>query len=978
MMKYLIQKNINNKINLIQMSRKILMLLTAVCITLSFAGHSFKQQTTMVNDRVIKRTLSGGHYILYEKGEVIVKFKESYNLSSGNKFNIGSLDNSLVQASVEKISSRFPATEVTSRMMGISEMQKIYTVKFSGNEDPYELAEAIFNSNREILDYACADLVMEADYTPNDPGIAAQYHIGRINSYGAWDITKGDTTVLIGIIDSGSDLDHPDLAANIKYNYADIPGNNIDDDANGHIDDYLGFDFGDGDPDPNCNNNHSATQTNCAHGSHVSGCASQVTDNGTNGGGIGFKCKLIISKHGQDNDFSAPGGQSFIYNSDQGFYYCVARGAKVINCSFGSGGPSGAQNNAVQFAWNNGAVICASAGNDNSNVLRYPGAYQNVVCVAASNTTDLKASFSNFHDTVDVTAPGDVVSSTYWNNNYALLSGTSMSSPVTAGTVGLIRSRYPAWTTTQVVERLKLGVDSIYNVNPGFIGQLGTGRINAFKCVSDLPIVGIVSTSPSDSILGNNDKVFEVDEVVTIGMTYKNTWLAGNNVSLRLSTTDPNVEIVQDSVFAGNLSPYTTYSVTQSASFRVKAKPGCPFDKAVTFTLSTSNNAYADGNTKTFTVTFRKGWATHSANNMKLSLTRDGAIGKKTQNYGSSLNITGYTGAHIFEGGLMIGVNNTKVSDVSRRGNSPANVSDTDFTALNAYTLQNPGTVSNEDGKGYFNDDGAGGNKIGVTVRSESYAWNSAPDANYIILRYTIKNSSGANITNMFAGMYMYYTPNGANSNNTAALDTAGKTGYSFNSTTTNPYLGVSLLSGQTLNFKAINATDILSGFTTQEKWDAMSAGIVNGSMGPGINCFVISAGPINLNNNDSVVVGFAVVKGNDLNDLKTNSATAKNRFGLIGVEQISSVIPDKFALYQNYPNPFNPSTTIKFDVAKTGLVKIKIFDIIGREVSQFIQMLSPGEYKYEFNNSGLASGVYFYKLETDQFVDTKKMIMLK
>jgi hypothetical protein len=126
------------------------------------------------------------------------------------------------------------------------------------------------------------------------------------------------------------------------------------------------------------------------------------------------------------------------------------------------------------------------------------------------------------------------------------------------------------------------------------------------------------------------------------------------------------------------------------------------------------------------------------------------------------------------------------------------------------------------------------------------------------------------------------------------------------------------------------------------------------------------------------VVVGFAVVKGNDLNDLKTNSATAKNRFGLIGVEQISSVIPDKFALYQNYPNPFNPSTTIKFDVAKTGLVKIKIFDIIGREVSQFIQMLSPGEYKYEFNNSGLASGVYFYKLETDQFVDTKKMIMLK
>ncbi|NOS84410.1 MAG: T9SS type A sorting domain-containing protein, partial [Ignavibacteria bacterium] len=349
-----------------------------------------------------------------------------------------------------------------------------------------------------------------------------------------------------------------------------------------------------------------------------------------------------------------------------------------------------------------------------------------------------------------------------------------------------------------------------------------------------------------------------------------------------------------------------------------------------------------------------------------------------TQPYGSGLTIPTYTGNQLLESGLMIGINNTKVSDNCRRGNSPATSSDTDFTALNSYTLQAPGIFSNEDGKGYFNDNGAGSNKIGVTIRAESYAWNSTPDANYIILRYTIKNTSGAAISNMYSAVYVYFTPNGVNSGINTALDTLNKLGYSYNSSNTNPYLGVSLLSGQNLNFKAILANEVLNGFTTQEKWDAMSNGIVNGSIGPGINCFVISAGPLNLNNNDSVVVGFAVVKGNDLNELRANNNTAKNRFNVIGIEPISNIIPQKFALYQNYPNPFNPSTTIKFDLPRNDFVKIKIFDIIGREVDMFSSELGAGSYKYEFNATNLSSGVYFYKLESNFYTDVKRMILIK
>jgi len=944
------------------MRKFLLLILCSLSISFFSFNGSPEVKYKRINEHSILRVSDGAKY---QPGIINIKFKTQNNNITALSTSTPSIDNILQQYEVKSIYKPFPLkADVSKRMAGDEDLDRFVTIKYNGNIDPTDLSKEILSVNGHLLEWAEPEFVYDVLFVPNDPIISQQYHIGRINCYQAWDITQGDTNVIIGIVDSGSDLDHPDLSANIKYNYAD-PEDGIDNDGNGYIDDFKGWDFFNGDNDPNI-------MGGSDHGSHVSGCASQVANNNVHGAGPGFKCKLRITKHAPDYPDNS------IYNSNAGIIFLYQNGAKVINCSFGSATFSAATQNIINNAWAAGVVICASAGNDGLNTPRYPGSYDNVVNVAASNSGDVKAGFSNYHTTVDVIAPGDNVLSTLYDNGYGNLSGTSMSTPVTSGVVGLIRSKYPAWTNSQVVDRLKLGVDSIYHLNPSFVGLLGTGRVNAFKCVTDLPIVSLISNVASDSLYGNNDKVFDVNEEITFRITYKNIWQAGNNVSLRLITADPNVEIVQDSVYAGNIAAYTTYATTITNTFRVKAKSTCPFDKVVTFNLRTSNNAHYDGAASTFNVTFRQGWATHTINNLKLSLTKDGAVGKKTQAYGSGLNITGYTGQQMLESGLMIGTSNTKVSDVSRRGNSPANVSDTDFTAINAYNIQAPGVISHEDGKGYFNDDGAGSNKIGVTVRSESFAWNSAPDANYIILKYTIKNTSGANITNMFAGIYMYYTPTGINSNNVTALDTVNKLGYSFNNTTTNPHLGVRLLTDQNVNYKGILATEVLTGFTTQEKWDAMSGGIVNGGIGPGLNCFVISAGPLNINNNDSVVVGFAVVKGNDKADLINNSNTAKNKFSTIGIQQISNSIPVKYNLYQNYPNPFNPSTTIKFDIPKMDNVKIRVFDIIGREVSSFAQMLMPGEYSYSFEGSKLSSGVYFYSLETSYYNNVKRMVLIK
>jgi len=940
--------------------RKLFILLL---IPLCFSFFSFRDNSALkykrVNDIVMVRE-DGGKYRI---GMVNLKLKEQISLASKTTFGISSIDALISQYGVTGIKQMFPLKAVVSkRVIGDEDIAKIYTINYNGKIDPNDLSNEILRNCREQIEYVEPEFVMDMDFIPNDPVVGSQYHIGRINCYQGWDIIQGDTNVYIGICDSGSDLDHPDLAANIKYNYND-PINSIDDDNNGFIDDFMGWDFYYNDLDPNINGGND-------HGSHVSGDASQVTNNGIHGSGPGFKCKLRISKHAPDVPDNG------IYNSNAGITYLYQNGAKIINCSFGSSSYSATTQNLVNNAWAAGTIILGSAGNDGADVVRYPACYDNVVSVAASTSTDIKASFSNYNDLVDVIAPGQGILSTVWNNSYAIFDGTSMSCPITSGTVAIIKSKYPAFTPQQVVDRLKLGVDSIYHLNPTYIGKLGTGRINMLKCVVESPVLSVVSTAASDSLYGNNDGVFDIGEKVTIKVTYKNGYVAGNNVSLRLASTDPYIQITKDSVFAGNLAGYTTYTTSVTNTFEVMATSSCPFDRQAAFKMRSSSSAYTDDNANSFSHLFRMGYAQHNINNLKLALTRDGAIGKKTQGYGSGLTITGYPNNNINEAGLMIGISNTKVSDMCRRGTIPANTTDTDFVGLKTYTIAN--VNSYQYGTGLFNDDGAGSNKIGVTVRPESYAFNTVPDQNYIILRYWIKNTSGAAISNMYTGIYSYYIPRGINSNNYSAVNTANKVGYTYNGDTTNPYLGVALLSNQTLNFKAMLAATVFNGFTTQEKWDALSMGISTDSVGPNLTCMVVSAGPINLNNNDSVAVGFAIVKGNSLADLITNTVTAKNKYGVIGISQISSLVPDKFALYQNYPNPFNPVTTIKFDIAKADNIGINVYDILGRLVHTFSKQLEPGTYKYDFDGTNLATGIYFYRIESKYFSDIKKMVLVK
>lgn len=951
--------------------QKSVFILLAVLLGFPFLSFRDNGEYKILNGKVIYR----GPGKMYQVGVINIKFKNEVLNFSADKTGIQNLDDYLTAYSVKQVTQNHPLNKVVSkRKIGDEELAKIFCVKYDKAVDPFDLSSLLKSKFSNLIDWVEPSFVYEPDYIPNDPVINGQWHIAKINSYQAWDLNKGDTNMLVGIVDSGTDFDHPDLQANLKIRWIENPTNGIDDDANGYIDDWRGWDFWGGDNDPSIMPNGNT------HGSHVGGCASQVTDNAVHGAGIGFKIKMLFTKHTDDSN-----PESSLYNTDMGITYLYQNGAKVINCSYGSSYYSAYTQSVVNSAWANGTVICASAGNGDANGIgqnwaRYPASYDNVVSCAATNSSDIKTTFSNFHSTVDVCAPGQNILSTLYNNTYASLDGTSMSTPITVGTVALIRSKYPSWTPQQVVDRLLIGVDSIYNLNPSYVGLLGTGRVNAFKCLSDYPILRITSFIHNDSLYGNNDKVYDVGEVIPVAITFKNTFIAGSNASIRLTTTDANVEIVQDSVFVGNIPAYGTFSTSITNTFKVKAKSTCPFDKNVTFTVSNGATCYTDNSANTFILKFRQGFAVHNVNNLKLALTNDGAIGKKAQTYGSGLMLYNDNVNQIYESGLMIGISNTKVSDVSRRGTAPANTSDTDFVALKTYNMTKPGTVSAQDGNGKFNDDGAGTNKIGVEVTSESFAFNSASDSNYILLRYNIKNTNSTALSNLYAGIFTLFSPNGNfASDNMTRYNATNKLGYTYYTYAPYPYLGIAAMTNQNMNFKAMPVADLLNGFTTEEKWLSLSSGIAGDSLGPDGSGFTLAYGPINIPANQSVTVGFAILKGNNLMDLLNQSTIARNKYNSVGVKQISDLLPKKYELMQNYPNPFNPSTNINFAIPENDFVSLKIYDVLGREVMTLLnEKLNAGYYEFNFNGSMLSSGLYFYRMTTNKFSDIKRMILVK
>ncbi|HTM58586.1 MAG TPA: S8 family serine peptidase, partial [Candidatus Udaeobacter sp.] len=344
------------------------------------------------------------------------------------------------------------------------------------------------------------------DTLPNDIDVVYQWYVSDggfadVHLPGAWDIGRGSASVRIGIMDTGVDLGHPDLASKIWTNPGEIPGNGIDDDGDGHIDDVHGWDFGnedaDANPEPAVFDSSLGIPVDVSfHGTFVAGIAAAATDNSEGIAGASWNCSVVPLKVA-DSTGDIPASAV-----TEAFAYATRHHLEVLNMSLGTANGPGIPEYfqpMVDQATAAGVLCVASAGNDGTSDPNYPAACPGVLSVAATDANNARSSFSNWGPVVRIAAPGEGMWSAICRNYtidetslliyyiffgwdgespYMYGDGTSFSSPLAAGVCGLVRAQYPAWTPAQVLDHIVATGDTVAYDEP--IGP----KLNAARAMS--------------------------------------------------------------------------------------------------------------------------------------------------------------------------------------------------------------------------------------------------------------------------------------------------------------------------------------------------------------------------------------------------------------------------------------------------------------------------------------------------------------
>lgn len=298
-----------------------------------------------------------------------------------------------------------------------------------------------------------------------------------IDADGAWEIGTGTREIVVGVIDTGVDYDHPDLAANMWTNPAEVPGNGIDDDGNGFVDDYRGWDFYNRDNNPMDDN---------GHGTHCAGTVGAVGNNGVGVAGVCWSVSILPIK------FLNRSGDGSLSDAISAIEYAASMGVNIMSNSWGGGGYSRAMIEAIEDARDAGALFVAAAGNssaDNDLWPHFPSSYEveNVIAVAATDNDDRLAYFSSYGPTsVDLAAPGTGIVSTLPGGTYGDKSGTSMATPHVSGAAALLWSLHPGMQADLVKERLLATVDRLPSLENRCVTE---GRLNVLYAVAQVDSV---------------------------------------------------------------------------------------------------------------------------------------------------------------------------------------------------------------------------------------------------------------------------------------------------------------------------------------------------------------------------------------------------------------------------------------------------------------------------------------------------------
>jgi hypothetical protein len=563
------------------------------------------------------------------------------------------------------------------------------------------------------------------------------------------------------------------------------------------------------------------------------------------------------------------------------------------------------------------------------------------------------------------------------------MSGTSMSSPVAAGAAGIVKSHFPSYNALQVGEQLRVTCDDIYGLatNNNYKGRLGKGRINMANSLTQVrPSVRMSPINFSD----NNDNAFVAGDTIRISGDFINYLAPTSNCTVTLSAqTNPTyVNIIGPTYTIGALGTLATTN-NNSAPFKVIINPAAPPNSVVLFRLSYADGTYTDF--QTFELIVNVDYINVTINDVKTTITSKGRSCYNGDGQTQGLGFVYRDSSLAYECGLMIGTSTTKVVNTVR--NTTATPDD-DFSSMVRVGIDNPTVISDFDLSGKFNDNNAiASAKLNIEVKHRSFTWNAPGDMNYVMVQYNIKNTSGAALNNMYAAIFtdwdiQNYSANRSDQN--AAL----KLGYSYATTSTQLYAGVKVLSNTPFNmYAADNITgggggiNLADGYDTAEKYQTMSTSRTQaGLTGAGNDVInIVSTGPFNVAAGDSVVVAFALIGGEDLNELETGAANAQIRYDaafptITAVNQAQSQSPS----FDIYPNPAQGNVIFNINLATSDKVKISVYDVNGKLVKQIHHKLTTGMNNVQVSIEDLPAGLYNCELTGNNLILNKKLSVIK
>lgn len=843
--------------------------------------------------------------------------------------------------------------------------------------DPLTLSRKL--SSLEYVEYAEPMYKRNIYTVPNDPMLNSQYYLNTVNSLKAIDALNTKDTVVVAVVDTGIDYLHEDLQDNIFRNLGEIgidvngndkTSNRIDDDNNGFIDDFRGWDFiGSGSPIAEDND----PMPGNPHGTHVGGTIGASINNSIGIAGVGKNVKLMPVKIGEDSPLSRTTERGY-----EAILYAAKMGAKIINCSWGGGGYSQAEQEVINVAYGLGALVIAAAGNESSGQASYPCSYNRVLSVAATDSYNREADFTNYGETVDISAPGVNILATIPDNGYASMSGTSMATPVTAGVAALTLLAHPELNPFQLSEVLISTANSIlYETNPTRIGLLGSGIVDAYKAVTNTKFYSLSILNYEFTKTNSPDNT-EVNDDFTCELRIQNVLDDLPQLECEVTAFDQltkeSIEFTNNKFSIESISSGVSKNIESAFDFKIIKE--IPNDSKLKFKLVFYSNTDTI-KTDFVDVMVNKSYINISNSKFELTMNSRGNIGFNdfpTNNQGIGFKYLNSDNL-LFEAGLIVATNTPNIQasynvyDVVRSLNSVQNL---DFSILERIKKSNISTAWNSIDTKYVITENLG-LVDNLTIAQRSIFFNNAPENNYIINEYTITNNSDKDIESVYLGNYYDWDIGPSGRNNKAVYDIQNNYGYAFNNDNAElPYIGVKSLSNYPINYYAMDndgeQTDnigVYNGFLKTEKYTTLTGGIQRQESSITDISMVMSAGPFSLKSGESKTIPFAIFAGKNLEEIKTIADHTTKYLETVQVSDDVLQIIDNISIYPNPSSNDNLQVNIYNNSIVSDTYSLDIYNINGVHIRNILnnKLINSDEH-LSLIIKDLESGSYYFVLK--------------